>query len=93
MNGPPSAGHDWIAGSRSIVVWFSRIGPLRTIPGPEMPERPRQAPIAPGPARRGARVDLQLNQPANRIEGVAEEEPGPVDRSEQVGHQRENVSP
>ena len=59
-------------------------------PGPEMPECPGQAPIAPGPACRGARVHLQLDQPANRIKGIAEEEPGPIDRPEQVGHQGES---
>ena len=46
-----------------------------------------------GLARAAGGLDLQLDQVADGFEGVAEEEPGPLDRAEQVADHRERRSP
>ncbi len=58
-------------------------------PWEQSQERARRAAVSPGVAGKRARIDLELDQPAYRFERVAKQEPGPVERAEQVAHDRE----
>ena len=68
------------------------VGEDRPRPHPsrqEVQERLGDAAIPPGAAGDRAGVGLQLDQPADRVERVPEQEPRPLDRAEQVTHDRE----
>ena len=58
-------------------------------PGQQPPERARRAAVSPGVLGQRARIDLELDQPAHRLERVAKQELRPVERAEQVAQDRE----
>ena len=62
-------------------------------PGQQPPERARHAAISPGVLGQRARIDLELDQPAHRLERVAKQELRPVERAEQVAQRAETPSP
>ncbi len=69
-------------------VGQDRPGPYPT--GQQPPERARYAAVPPGVLGDSARVDLQLDQPADRFERVAKQVFRAVERAEQVAQQRES---
>ena len=58
-------------------------------PRQQPPERARHAAISPGVLGQRARINLELDQPAHRLERVAKQELRPVERAEQVAQERE----
>src|SRR5579871_4294846 len=57
-----------------------------------MPESARHIAIAPRPLPERGGIDLQLHQVGDRLEGVAEQETGPLQGAEQVAYHREGTA-
>src|SRR6266545_4841506 len=55
---------------------------------PQVPERPGHAAIAPRTPPEGRRIDLQLDEAAHGIEGIAEKVARPFEGAEQVAYHR-----
>ena len=73
MNAPPSSGHDCSCGSWSIVVVSASTGPLPTLPRQHRPGRPQRAERGQRLRASPLRIGLQLDQPVDRIERIAEQ--------------------
>ena len=58
-------------------------------PGQQPPERRGHAAVSPGVLAEPARINLELDQPAHRLERIAKQELRPVERAEQVAQDRE----
>ncbi len=89
MNGPPSIGQHWICGSSVGSDLMSQDRPGPHSPRQQPPERPRHAAISPRVLTQRARINLELDQPAHRLERVAKQILRPLERSEQVAQERE----
>ena len=78
------------AAAGETVVWCARTGPRRTNFGRSVPQRARaRRGSATGCSQNAAGIDLQLDQLPDGVERVAEQEPGPLERAEQVADHRE----
>ena len=91
MNGPPSVGPATAAAAAAtIVVCVREHRPAaHALRRQHATARERHAEVAPAAAAARRRIDLQLDQLPDRVERVAEQEPRPLERAEQVADHRE----
>ena len=89
MNAPPSSGQLTCCGSCEIVVSLAVTSRAADKLAAALPAPSRGAPAyRNGRRNAGRRIELQLDQSPHALQAVAEHEPGPLHRAEQVAHHR-----